>query len=421
MAYAGIEDLLRRTIGLDVASVGVSTIERAIQSRLSACRLKDSHEYLERLHLSETERQEFFDAIVVPETWFFRDREAFAAMTRLLHTGWLPKHPEGVLRLLSLPCCTGEEAYSMAIALLEAGLPARRFHIDAMDLSTRALALAREALYGNNAFRDKNTEFRDRYFVATEQGYQLAETVREQVQFRQGNLLDAELLQNTGIYDVIYCRNLLIYFDIETQQRAMQILARLLAPQGYLFLGPSETALPPRDIFAPVRMPLSFAFQKLDPVVVKQDPVSIPPKNTKITRKPIVIKSRPSLSTPKRSPIATQPVKASALLEEAQKLADAGKLVEAEQRCDNYLRDCSPSLKAYSLLGLIHEMAGDNTAAVAAYRKALYLEPDHYETLMHLALLLEKLDDTAGAKILHNRARRSHKKTGGASERSSGR
>ena len=421
MAYAGIEDLLRRTIGLDVASVGSLTIERAIQSRISACQLKDSHEYLERLYLSETERQEFFDAIVVPETWFFRDREAFAAMTRMLHANWLPKHPEGVLRLLSLPCCTGEEPYSMAIALLEAGLPARRFHIDAMDLSTRALTQAREAFYGNNAFRDKNTDFRDRYFAMTEQGYQLAEAVREQVQFRHGNLLDTELLQNAGIYDVIYCRNLLIYFDAETQQRAMQILARLLTPQGYLFLGPSETALPSREMFAPIKIPRSFAFQKIDPAIAKKDVASTPRRIAKVAPKPTVVKSRHPPAVLKRPSAAAQAAKTPASLEEAQKLADNGKLVEAERQCQDHLRDCGPSLKAYSLLGLIHEMAGDSSAAVTAYRKALYLEPDHYETLMHLALLLEKLNDAAGAKVLHDRARRSHKKSGGANERSTGR
>ncbi len=104
------------------------------------------HAYWERVRGSRAELQALIEAVVVPETWFFRDREAFAALARLAREEWLPSAPQtGCCRLLSLPCSTGEEPYSMAMALLDAGVPADRFRIDAVDISAAALAQAERA------------------------------------------------------------------------------------------------------------------------------------------------------------------------------------------------------------------------------------------------------------------------------------
>ena len=125
----------------------------------------------------------------MPETWFFRDPEAFAALARLAREEWLPGHPEGVLRLLSLPCSTGEEPYSMAMALLDAGFPAKRF---TSTPSTSAHARWRgpsARLYGRNSFRGNDLGFRDRHFEPTANGYRLAETVRGRCIFSRATCL----------------------------------------------------------------------------------------------------------------------------------------------------------------------------------------------------------------------------------------
>src|SRR5438132_309336 len=129
MNLSEIANLLRETMGLDSASVGSSVIERAVQARVAACAMQDLQAYWEHIRTSEAELQELVEAVVVPETWFFRDREAFAAMTRMAHGDWLPHHPSGTLRLLSLPCATGEEPYSIAMALLDTGFAAHRFRV----------------------------------------------------------------------------------------------------------------------------------------------------------------------------------------------------------------------------------------------------------------------------------------------------
>jgi chemotaxis protein methyltransferase WspC len=229
MKLVEFEDLLKRTIGLDTASVGSSVVGRAVQARMSACELEDRQAYWDHVQASRTELQELVEAVVIPETWFFRDREAFAAMARMANEEWLANHAQGVLRILSLPCSTGEEPYSMAMALLDSGFPADRFSIDAIDVSARARARAERGVYGKNSFRGSELGFLDRHFARTTQGYQLSESVRRHVQFKHGNLFASPVPQCGEIYDVIFCRNLLIYFDTAAQERAIGLLTHLLA------------------------------------------------------------------------------------------------------------------------------------------------------------------------------------------------
>lgn len=127
MVLIEFERLLAEKIGLDAASIGSSSIERAVQQRLAIWNLKDPQVYWEILRASESELQELIEAVVVPETWFFRDAEAFTALARLAREEWQRSSSQEVFRLLSLPCATGEEPYSIAMALCDAGFPRTAF------------------------------------------------------------------------------------------------------------------------------------------------------------------------------------------------------------------------------------------------------------------------------------------------------
>src|SRR4249919_2922139 len=189
MAGVDFDGLLREAIGLDASSLGPSAIARAVAARQAACRLDDVHGYWLRVRSSPTELQELIEAVVVPETWCFRDSAAFAALASMARAELVGNPAHGELRLLSLPCSSGEEPFSMAIALLDAGLPANRFRIDAIDISERALALGRRAQYGVNSFRGHELAFRERHFSPAGAGrWQLAEEARGRVRFQQGNL-----------------------------------------------------------------------------------------------------------------------------------------------------------------------------------------------------------------------------------------
>lgn len=404
IALAELEGLLKRQMGLDAASIGSSAIEGAVRARVSACRLPDIDAYREFVRGSEREMQELIEAIVVPETWFFRDAEAFAALTRMLESEWLPKHASGVLRLLSLPCSTGEEPYSIAMALLDARLPPDRFRVDAIDISQRAIEIAQDATYGRNSFRSKDLDFRERYFEATARGYVLARDLRRQVHFRQGNLFDAQFLERAGHYDAIFCRNILIYFDGDTQRHAIGVLERLLGSDAILFVAPAESALLLSHAFRPVKGAAACVLRKVPATDTLPRPAPTP-----VRLRPV---SAPAVPVARSLPItmpATEkrvPLPSPLSLDDAIRLADQGRLEEAARCCRDYLERHGPSAAAFHSMGLISDASSNAFEAATYYRKALYLEPNHHEALVHLALTLEQLGDNANAQVFRNRARR---------------
>ena len=411
MDTARFEHLLKQAMGLDAASIGSAAVERAVQERLSACRLPDPQAYWERLSRSGAELQELIEAVVVPETWFFRDPASFAALARLLGADASPHQTPSVLHLLSVPCSTGEEPYSMVMALLDAGFPASALRVDAIDISTRALARAQTAVYGRNSFRGSDLAFRDRHFVATAGGHSPLDAVRRSVQFRHGNLLDG-LGPEPQLYDVIFCRNVLIYFDRATQDRAIAVLGRLLAPSGWLFVGPSETALLSDHGFVSAKLPLAFAFRKGTDAgdCTKLRAASLPVKPVRAPA-PAAMASqpvRPRPAPPAIAPRAAARAEPTTGIERARRLADQGHLADAAALCEAHLREHGPTAEVFNLLGLLWDASGKTKDAADQYRKALYLEPDHHEALIHLALLLQKQGDTAGAQRLQRRASRQH-------------
>jgi chemotaxis protein methyltransferase WspC len=437
MNIPAFEHLLKQAMGLDAASIGSPAIERAVRERLSVCQVKDLQAYWEQVQASRAELQELIEAVVVPETWFFRDPEAFATMARLACGHHLPRNPGAVLRMLSLPCSTGEESFSMAMTLLDAGVPADRFTIDAFDISAGALAKAGRAVYGRNSFRSNELGFRDRHFEHTAEGYRVSEAVRRMVHFQQGNILAAGFLPGADRYDFIFCRNVLIYFDQAAQDRVVEVLERLLKPDGILFVGPSETGVLMRHAFVSMQIPLAFAFRKATAAPSKAAAAS--GKATAASSKATIAPSKtppavrhrlqpPPGRVPPAAPVVAgrsfratgsgtaaasrpgPPGKTDTSVDNAERLANQGRLDEAVQYCEAHLRENGPSPKAFYILGLAHDGSGNPATAISMYRKALYLDPDHHEALMHLAFLLQQEGDTAGAQVLQQRVRRLQQK-----------
>lgn len=402
-----IKELLKQRSGLDAEALGTAALERAVRQRAADRGCADLARYWSVLHASPTELQELIEAVVVPETWFLRDPESFAALGRLAveRLGAGDRGGDAGLRLLSLPCATGEEPYSMALTLLDAGVAPARFIIDAVDISGHALALARRAEYGRNAFRGIDPLLRDRHFTGAGERWRPSDAVRGQVRLRHGNLLGGDPLPGEPPYDIVFCRNVLIYFDRPTQQRALAMLKRLLKPDGLLFVGPSETALLLRDDFHSLKLPLAFAFRR-GPAAAAAPPVV--PRATALPPRP-----RPAGPPPRVPPRPAPPPAARAIhppaadpLAAAARLADAGRFDEAERLCGEHLRAQPESAAALHLLGLVHDARGDVERAGDCYRKALYLDPQHREALLHLALLLEQQGRFDEAQRLHSRAAR---------------
>lgn len=394
------ECLLHHAIGLDAVSIGSQSVARAVQGRQTTCGLNDAQAYWRFLQNTPGELEALIEAVVVSETWFFRDREAFAALTRVAGA-WLQTHAHGQLRVLCLPCSTGEEPYSMVMALLDSGIAPARFRIDAIDVSARCLAVAERAIYGRNSFRGGDQGFRDRYFSAMPEGMRLNNDVRIQVRFRQGNLF-ADSTPDAEDYDVIFCRNLLIYFDRATQDRAVGLLTRRLAADGMMFVGPSESGLLLSHNFISARLPLAFAFHKpqtsLPAATARSLPI-VPWRASSRRSTPL----RPDANSISRPVPATQPVTNIAI---ATQLADQGRLAEAATVCVAHMRRHGASAYAFYLMGLIRNADGNALEAEQYYRKALYLDRTHNDALSHLALLLAKQGRADEAQLLRDRAQR---------------
>lgn len=402
IALSDFEALLKQRMGLDSVSIGSATVERAVRERMAHSGSGSLEDYWQRLSHSGDELQALIESVVVPETWFFRDREAFSALVTFVVEEWWPSHPRDVLRPLSVPCSTGEEPYSILMALLAGGVPLNQLHLDAVDISRQALDRAQRGIYAANSFRGEDLRFRDLHFEETAGSFALAGRLPEHVHFRSANLLADDFKPQESPYDVIFCRNLLIYFDRPAQERAMQTLGGCLKDSGLLFVGPAEAFLASCNGFTSVNRAMSFAFRKTPKK--PSGPVSVP-SAVKVVRRSSPQRTGPRNSTQPPVTAAPMPVDLPVDLEGARRLANSGKMEQAVHACEQYLDLHGPSAEAYYLLGLVRDSLRDPTAAAEFYRKAVYLEPGHAEALIHLALFAESEGDPAAAHRLIERAR----------------
>jgi chemotaxis protein methyltransferase WspC len=407
MSMTTIKTLLSQRIGIDATTVSSHHIERAVKHRLTACGSPDLITYLQLLQTSSPEFTELVEKIVVPETYFFRDSKSFTFLIDFIRTEWLSKPQKSKFRLLSIPCSTGEEAYSLAIALMEAGLTTDRFQIDAIDISEQALAKARQGIYGKNSFRGTDFIDKSKYFYQTTAGSEIAASVRSTVNFSKSNILDKSAFDRSN-YDIIFCRNLLIYLNPAACKSVFDLIHQLLNPQGLLFVASAETAKVPKDRFTAIRQASTFAYQKNAADRLNQN---IAPLERKL--KFIIPASSQNMQpidpVDRRANRATTNIKSTQVttidlnLAIARKLADEGELDAAIDYCQQYLKTDRANIEAYILLGMLYQGKNHNDLAERHFEKALYLNPSCQEALINLALLKEHKGDVIGAKIIKQR------------------
>lgn len=419
--YNAIEKLLKERIGLDVSSVGVISVHNAIKRCLGSSDYEDIECYYQALLTSESEFRHLIDAVVIPETWFFRDGMPFEMLVEKVKKHWSRDEGSSApIKILSIPCSTGEEPYTIAIALDQIGFPAELAQIDAIDISQQSLDKAQQGVYRANSFRSDNLEFRDRYFTKMIGGFQLESSIKDRVNFKQGNLLRDDFSSSRGEYDVVFCRNLLIYFDNDDQRSAVRKLRDLLKPDGILFVGHAEANNTVNELFQSLRVRGAFSFVKKDSCENCQDD-DYGDRLSQFSKKHgALILERKDVKGVRAGARRADAKPFSAYMETgdgekiqdhkeavsaATKMADEGRLDEAEALCNRVLEEYS-SADAYYLLGVICEATDRSPDAEIMYRKAIYLMPDHVEALVHLALHLERNGNEDEALSLRRRAGR---------------
>ncbi|HEX3449580.1 MAG TPA: CheR family methyltransferase [Isosphaeraceae bacterium] len=417
-----IEGLLASRLGLDPVSVGPKQIARAVQQRMQELGLADVGEYESWVRKSESELQALIEEVVVSESWFFRDERPFQYFRDYVRERWLNDPLRPPLRVLSLACAGGEEPYSIAIGLRELGLTAQRFHIDAVDISARRLEIARRGVYSANAFRGSDLGYRARHFREHPQGYELDALIRGTVTFHQASALDLRPLKASTPYDVIFCRNLLIYLEARARLCVMASIDKRLAPDGLLFIGhadrldvlgdePKFVAVGHPGCFAychkargdacsnslPLKPPLAAEIIKSAGTAAGPAPVRLPPAD------PTAMQS----FQPDATAIGSRQINVPPLLDQAAELANKGRFDEAVATCEQHLQSQGLSPSAYYLMGMICQAAGNRQRAEDCFHKTVYLDPLHDEALLTLALLAERRGDHAAAAGFHRRAERS--------------
>jgi chemotaxis protein methyltransferase WspC len=400
------EAILAERIGLDAASIGHDEVARAVRRRVEATGCEDTAAYLARLVGSDTEWEELAELVLVPETWFFREPTAFdlLAARAALHASSGSRRRFSVL---SLPCATGEEPYSAAMTLLDVGLIAAQFRVEAIDVSRRAIEAAREATYSARSVARAGPVRRQRFFEEADDLWRVRDDVRQLVRFSRGNLVDPQLLAGAAPFDVVFCRNVLIYLSGEARLRLLATLSRLVRPDGVLLTGHAEPLRLVAPAFASARVPRTFAWVPSAPGGNQARPAL---HAGRAVRQAAV---SPSAARAERALPGAAPPDAAALLAQATRLADAGHLEQARAVVGRVILARPGEAPGYYLAGIIASGLGRHADAEAALRRAVYLDPRHAEALQHLAFLRARHGDAAEAERLRLRASLARARNGG--------
>lgn len=416
-----IKNYLQDCIGLDPDSVGDASIERAIIHRMDHREIEEYQDYYKLIREDISEYEELIEEVVVPETWFFRNTIPFEALKKCvmrLNTN----NKDRKINILSIPCSTGEEPYSIAITLLDNGFKKGSFHIDAVDISKRALIKAKRAIYGKHSFRETDGVVNQNYFQHTRSGYQVLPLVKDHVSFIKGNILRDNISPTSGYFDVIFCRNLLIYFDRDTQKNVLARLNALLKTEGVLFVGHAETACVSKDFFTRINIPRSFAYSKKassnhvyeDRVDTSVDNLRlIYDKLVEVTKKDVELanKSRDSFSNILKSSVVRKSSDEETGWWKVEMLIEKGDLVNASILCEKKISVAAEDPQGYYYLGLVSSLEGNVGSADSLLRKAVYLDPNHHKALGLLALLAEQRGEDVVAESLRFRELRARKRS----------
>lgn len=242
---------LRQHAGIDFTGYKRSTAQRRIERRMVLRHLGNLAQYASTVREDVTEAKALAEDMLIHVTSFFRDPEAFDALKQNAFRDLIRKKRDGDSFRIWVPgCSTGEEAYSLAICLLEsleAENKAIHLKLFGTDLSENAVEVARRGRYAEQALFDVSPERVSRFFTRDERGFQIAKRVRDLCVFVKHDLTRDPPFAKL---DVISCRNVLIYFDAELQRCIIPMFHYCLNPHGYLFLGQSETIAGFRDLFA---------------------------------------------------------------------------------------------------------------------------------------------------------------------------
>ena len=259
-----LRDLVHEHTGIHFENDRLELMLEKLEPRVRAHGLDSYLDYYYILKYDERAEDEWrrvMDAFSVQETYFYREFDQINALVNHVVPAWF-KRSTLPLRIWSAACATGEEPYSIAIALNEAGWGRHPIEIFASDASEAALAKARARSYRDRSFRTLPSTLRDKYFQKSAEGDVLSEQISQRVQFHWANLVALDAVTQIPPVNVIFCRNVFIYFSVATIQRVVNSFAGRVPRGSQLFIGASESLIKVTDQFELKELAGAFVYER---------------------------------------------------------------------------------------------------------------------------------------------------------------
>lgn len=397
-----LSGLIREATGNVIPAERLAQLEEIASRRTAATRQPSVEAYLYALSTGALadEWSVLIGLVTIKESYFFRaPQQLDAILQKALPARIEARAPERRLRIWSAACARGEEPATMALMLAEhPALLGWDWQIVATDLDAEALAGAERGLYGDRAVAQVPPALLEKWFTKRGKLWELSPDLRRRISYRLLNLAHPPYdLPETG-FDLILLRNVLIYFRRPLQRKVANQVARRLAPGAYLFLGASETLWQIHADLEAVDLGPCFGYVQgiARPETKTPDPAAAPrprpapaaaPKPQPPARPQVLQPPPPPRPAPVRpaATISTEPVSAVRDLEAAALALSEDRLDEAARRLEAALAREPENATAHALQGFLDDLSGRPENAVAAYRAALYLDPDLYQARLLLA------------------------------------
>lgn len=388
----GLLELIEEVTGNVIQPTDRGGIGELVARRLLELNRESMREYVEDLRNdpASPEWRYLMARITIKESYLFRGSRQIEALSETVIprvVGDLP--PMETLRVWSAGCARGEEAATLAMALAESRwLAGRRWEIVATDVDETALEAARRGLYGRRAVAAVPEALKGRYLTGDGETWQLRPSLLRRIQFQYFNLIKEPFQVPDNVFQIIFLRNVLIYFRESSQRRVIDQMARVLAPEGWMFLGPSESLWPISRALVPVDLGGCFTYRH--PVPASQptpDPGAVAPPPRRPRQKagkpaepvvPIVVRPAPLATDGGENP------------ERVVELLHEGRAQEAAIQLERLISSSPDDPELHLLAGLAQDLTGVTNRAIDAYRAALYLKPELFHARYLLAEALRR-------------------------------
>lgn len=395
---------------------------------LGADSLHEYYRYITESPDRETELRLLLDHLSVGETNFFRNLPQFDALRKYVIPDIVQRKVEAdnrILRFWSAGCSTGQEPYSIAMAILDVLPDTAGWNIQVMgtDLSDESLETARRGWYQERKLNGLDREHLQRYFRAQDGGYVVNEPVQRLVNFSHHNMVTEPLpITQFGTCDIIFCRNVIIYFAQETAKYVIELFYDILNPGGYLFLGHSETLWRMSAKYSLVEIGDAFIYKKSLPRSMdgkrfipdrRMRDSGLPPGVTeerRLRQDRRTEKTRMAETAMANTGVTSSEEKSKEqerLLGEARLLLNMGDPEKAMEKLSHVLQEDSTCAQAHFLMGLAQENSEDPEAASESFRRTIYLNENHSLAYFRLASVMEQAGRLKSAvKYYRNAAHR---------------